>query len=153
MAGWRNALKLSTQNNHMPEIKTASVKVMRSHDYCHFEVVLGTSDADLTTQQIDDLRKTAARLADKAVAQYVTAKEAEAKRTNAGYSLARYAKECEPIEAKPEEERTPEEKATLKHFRDLIHFSRRHYDYEDEWDNSDWDEHEWEDEDQSQLPI
>jgi hypothetical protein len=55
----------------IPEIKIefGSVKVMRSHDYCHFEVVLTSSEAN-TPQLVDELRKTAARLADKAVEQY-----------------------------------------------------------------------------------
>ncbi len=52
----------------------ASVKVMRSYDYCHFEVALSTQCS--TMGGIDDLRKDAARLVDKAVAQYITAKEA-----------------------------------------------------------------------------
>lgn len=58
-----------------PPITHASVKVMRSHDYCHFEVSLGY-DAPATLEQIDALRKEAARLADKAVEQYKIAKRA-----------------------------------------------------------------------------
>ena len=53
-------------------ITVASVKVMRSHDYCHFEVNLAASvdcppDSPEWFQQVDGLRKNAARLADKAV--------------------------------------------------------------------------------------
>ena len=53
----------------------ASVKVMRSHDYCHFEVCLSSSSAN-TLELVDELRKQAARLADKAVKQYQQSKRA-----------------------------------------------------------------------------
>jgi hypothetical protein len=57
-------------------ISVASVKVMRSHDYCHFEVALSATIDDGLERpvQVDELRKTAARLADKAVEQYKVAK-------------------------------------------------------------------------------
>lgn len=58
-----------------------SVKVMRLYDYCHFEVCLG-SDEDMTLEQIDDMRKDAQWLADKAVEQYKTAKDVAKKRLN-----------------------------------------------------------------------
>ena len=54
----------------------ASVKVMRSYDYCHFEIVLGRDQTDkinayeITENDVDGMRKEAARLVDKAVEQY-----------------------------------------------------------------------------------
>lgn len=56
-----------------PKIEMASVKVMRSHDYCHFEVSLTSSEAN-KPEEVDALRKVAARLTDKAVRQYQIAK-------------------------------------------------------------------------------
>lgn len=55
------------------KIEIATVKVMRSYDYCHFEVCLSSSSAS-TPDAVDGLRKQAARLADKAVDQYRIAK-------------------------------------------------------------------------------
>lgn len=52
----------------------ASVKVMLSYDYCHFEICL-SSDNDMTLDQVDNLRKDAQRLADKSVSQYKKAQE------------------------------------------------------------------------------
>jgi hypothetical protein len=48
----------------------ASVKVMRSYDYCHFEVCLSL-DKEMTLGEINNMRKDAARLADEAVRQYI----------------------------------------------------------------------------------
>lgn len=47
----------------------ASVKIMLSCDYCHFEICKG-SDENLSNEQIDDMRKDVQRLANKAVKQY-----------------------------------------------------------------------------------
>ena len=50
----------------------ASVKVMRSFDYCHFEICLTMNEegAFYSTEAVDNLRKEAMRLADKTVEQY-----------------------------------------------------------------------------------
>lgn len=117
-------------------IESASVKVMRSHDYCHFEVALSSNllglSSDEMTLAVDDLRKTAARLADKAVDQYKVAKLALQRREQMadGYALAR-AKE------KPETERSPLETAIIKFNSDKAFASRFDYDYDDEWDEQD----------------
>lgn len=105
----------------VPTVDHASVKVMRSYDYCHFEIVLGT-DMPACPKQVDELRKEAARLADKAVAQYKIAKQ---NAFNLEYDeLTRQAKEVQKI---AENERTPEQMALLKRYKD------RFYDYEDDW--------------------
>ena len=115
-------------------INLASVKVMRSHDYCHFEVNLAASvdcppDSPEWFQQVDALRKNAARLADKAVEQYKVAKrqhsEADATMDNLKYEAAR-------AENTPEDQRSPEEKAAIKALADY-RFNARRYDYEDDW--------------------
>ncbi|MFA5186750.1 MAG: hypothetical protein WC551_09760 [Patescibacteria group bacterium] len=110
-----------------------SVKVMRSYDYCHFEVCLG-SDENLTLQQIDDLRKDAARLADKAVRQYKIAKGRAFE--DARHSATRL--ELEFIvraikENIPKSEWSPEDKATVKALDD---WNYEPYDYQDDWTDS-----------------
>jgi hypothetical protein len=113
-----------------PTIQTASVKVMRSYDYCHFEVAL-TIAADQSTcvslDSVDELRKQAMRLADKAVAQY---KVAKAHRETSERFYTPY--EIESIKALAETDRTPEQKASLKAHQDAEFFALRDYDYEDD---------------------
>jgi hypothetical protein len=111
---------------------TASVKVMRSYDYCHFEVALSTSGV-ASIEEVDNLRKTAARLADKAVEQYKVAKENLEMQESHDRSASYIREEAIAIEAKPETERTPEEQATLKAYNDHVFHANRRYNYEDDW--------------------
>ena len=108
-------------------ITSCSVKVMRSYDYCHFEVSL-SADAetgDLTAGEpiidsdVDELRKTAAKLADRAVAQYSRRKRALEK--VADYDTARLKRVVDEIKTKPEVEWTPEDKAAVKELGDIQH--------------------------------
>jgi hypothetical protein len=123
-----------------PSITKASVRVMRSHDYSHFEVTLGVDqDALYSLSDVDELRKAAARLADKAVEQYKTAKKNAELREQDQWKLDSLRRRAAEInDAKPDAERTPEEKAILKALADLKFRSR--YDYEDEWQEPDYDE-------------
>lgn len=123
-------------------ITSASVKVMRSYDYCHFEINLGVAHdssgnpVSLNPADVDELRKTAARLADKAVDQYKVAKENSAKILN-DRSLREYeARAVEEIEKRPEGDRTVNEIARVKAFRDRAYHERK-YDYEDQWEPAD----------------
>ena len=116
---------------------TASVKVMRSHDYCHFEVVLG-STVPLDTAGVDAMRKEAARLADKAVEQYKTAKQH--RQSQEFYSSHYEKEEATRIKNLPETERSPEDQATLKAWEDKQFHRSRRYDYEDDWQDYDHDE-------------
>ena len=123
----------------LPTINIASVKVMRSHDYCHFEVCLST-DTATTTEQVDALRKEAARLADKAVEQYKMAKAwaSVTMYSNKGDALKRLRDLAAVIHDTPENERTPEEKAILKAIAD-DNYAARTYDYQDDWKYPDED--------------
>lgn len=109
-------------------IESASVRVMRSFDYSHFEVCL-TSSSATTPQGVDELRKTAQRLADKAVEQFKIAKEAAATKEKMEY-------EFDLMRARntPEEERTPEQKAIIKYHSDAAFASQFDYDYDDQWE-------------------
>ena len=122
------------------DIKTCSVTVMRSHDYCHFSVTLG---GDLTPRsgtasqegyeiiEVDELRKMAARLADKAVEQYKIKKNSIELGEN-HYTLKRLREAAEEAEKISEPDRTEEQKAAIKAYGDLLHATR--YDYDDGWD-------------------
>lgn len=113
---------------------SASVKIMRSYDYCHFEVCLGT-DEELTLLQVDEMRKEAARLVDKAVEQYKIAKSVRDYQCQSHYKYEGLEKEVNEIIANvPESERTPEHKATLKKWGDYCHKMRCEYDYQDDWE-------------------
>jgi hypothetical protein len=116
--------------------KTVSVKVMLSYDYCHFEICLGAdiNEGNIEVDQVafaDNLRKSAARLADKAVEQYKIAKRA----AESSPTLARM-RHAE-ILTKSEAERTPEEKAIVKAIADRAWAERRAYDYQDDWRDDD----------------
>lgn len=111
---------------------------MRSHDYCHFEVVLGTGPC-ATPADVDALRKTAARLADKAVEQYKVAKENLTRLEHDRWTIERLQADAKLIQEKTETERTPDEQALVKHLSDL-RFQQRRYDYEDDWQEPDDDD-------------
>ncbi len=100
-------------------IRTASVKVMRSYDYCHFEVVLSADIYPVlpyegALEQIDDLRKEAARLADKAVHQYKQAKAWREDLWSREDAKRRAEIAMKIVREVPESEWTPEQKATDK---------------------------------------
>lgn len=109
-------------------IESASVKVMRSHDYCHFEVCLSSSSVR-SPEDVDALRKAAARLADKAVEQYKIAKVAQGKLTSMKQKWV-----LQAAEQTPEDSRSPEEKAIIKYHADVAFAAQFEYDYEDDWE-------------------
>lgn len=99
------------------KIKSASVKVMLSYDYSHFEASMSLeNDNGLTLKDIDEARKNCQRLADKAVGQYKTAKAKAAQRTDGQYKMANFEAACKSILAKEEGDRTINEIATLKQY-------------------------------------
>lgn len=107
----------------------ASVKIMRSYDYNHFEVAL-SNDENMTLEQVDEMRKEAARLVDKAVSQYQIAKN-QASRVFDSY-LEQQAKIIK--ENYPKSQWTEEQKATVKKHEDNVYWANREYDYQDEWE-------------------
>ena len=80
------------------KITSATVKVMRSFDYCHFEIAMQISnDTEVTAQEIDDARKQAMRLADKAVEQYKIAKEVANKNLHSKYDMEAFERKCKRL--------------------------------------------------------
>jgi len=114
----------------------ASVKIMLSYDYCHFEVYKST-DENISDEQINEMRKDVQRLADEAVRQYKIAKKHAAKiqgiKNEKEYHFSRMKK----LLSIPEDQRGPEQKAYIKQAEDtefLKQFEYREYDYEDDFD-------------------
>lgn len=112
-------------------IKTASVKVMLSYDYSHFEASMSLeNDNGLELKEIDEARKNCQRLADKAVAQYKTAKSMASKRSDGEFKIANFESECKRIAAKDEQDRTVKEIAMLKQYQDENWKAQFDYDYD-----------------------
>ena len=116
-------------------IKTASVKVMRSYDYSHFEAAITIeNDSGLEPAEIDEMRKTCQRLTDKAVEQFKTSKMEAAKNYDSAHKKAQFISSCDAILQKPEGDRTINEIAMLK-LRDDKKWEESfgsHYDYDDD---------------------
>lgn len=118
-------------------IKTASVKVMLSYDYSHFECSMSLeNESGLTNKEIDSARKNCQRLADKAVSQYKTAKEMASKRASTPFEINNFEQRCKAIIKKPEGERTVNEMAMLKQYQDENWRAQFEYPYDyDDDDN------------------
>lgn len=117
-------------------IETVSVKVMRSFDYCHFEVALTASQVQ-EPEDVDQLRKSCARLVDKAVDQYKIAKHNFELMMDDAAILERMEARAKQLSAIPEDQHTPRDKAILKALEDRTHKIRSRYDYQDDYDEAD----------------
>ena len=118
-------------------IKSASVKVMLSYDYSHFEASMSVeNESGLTMSDIDDTRKKCQRLADKAVGQYKKAKQMASNRTDGEFQIRNFQEQCKRIKAKEEQDRTIKEIAMLKQYEDENWQAQfmREYDYDDDDD-------------------
>lgn len=109
----------------------ASVKVMLSYDYCHFEVCL-TSDEEMDLRQANELRKSAQRLADEAVRQYKVAKEIAGKRLRIIGEKSEMEKEVLAYKGVHESEWPERIKAIDKTLKDAEYWDKYDYDYRDE---------------------
>jgi hypothetical protein len=113
------------------KIKSASVKVMLSYDYSHFEASMSLeNDNGITVNEIDSARKDCQRLADKAVSQYKTAKTMAANRNDGAYRMNNFIAECKNIQAKNEHDRTLKEIAMLKQYENENWQAQFDYDYD-----------------------
>lgn len=115
--------------------KTASVKVMLSYDYCHFEASMSLENENgIPIEDIDNARKQCNRLANKAVEQYKIYKRAAQKRVNSKYERESFESSCKQIALKNPEDRTVKEIAMLKQYEDENWQAQfdYNYDFEDE---------------------
>jgi len=110
----------------------ASVKVMNSYDYCHFEVALSADD--VTLEDTDNMRKDAQRLVDKAIKQYKIAKKAHDHTEPSGEFVRRVKAIKENF---PQSEWTPDQKAAVKQYDDMCFLASHQYDYQDDWVDDD----------------
>ncbi len=111
--------------------KSATVKVMLSHNYNHFEASIALENEDgVTIEDIDAARKDCNRLCDKAIKQYNTAKSVENKRLQLSGEKYNLTKEVEEIKKIDESLWTVVQKAKVKaladHNWDLL------WDYDDD---------------------
>jgi len=113
------------------KIKSASVKVMLSYDYSHFEASMSLeNDNGILLEEIDEARKKCQRLTDKAVSQYKTAKTMAANRNDGAYRMKNFESECKAIQSKNEHDRTLKEIAMLKQYENENWQAQFDYDYD-----------------------
>lgn len=112
----------------------ASVKVMRSFDYCHFEIAL-SSDEEMNLDQVNEMRKQAALLVDEAVRQYRIAKKKEGGRERHEWDKERAVERAAKIKQKPQSEWSIDEAAFMRSYEDKEfwrEFEQEDYYYDDE---------------------
>lgn len=114
--------------------KSATVKVMLSYNYNHFEASIALeNEGGLSTKDIDDARKDCNRLCDKAIVQYQQAKTIESKKLRLVSERRALEREVAEIRQKDVTMWTVTEKAKVKALDD--------YNWDLQWDyDDDWDE-------------
>ena len=110
----------------------ASVKIMLSYDYNHFEVCL-SSDSEMDDMAVNELRKTAQRLADEAVRQYKVAKKKAELALRLEAERKYLKEEVNSFSLMPESELTAEQRAKRKALEDEAYWNQAEYDYDDDW--------------------
>lgn len=112
----------------------ATVKVMLSYNYCHFEVSKQIEGDSITQQDIDNARKDCQRLADKAVSQYQKAKTEQSKIASSTYERQGLEREVLEIKKKPAEEWSIYDKAKVKALEDYNFQERYNYLDDDDYE-------------------
>jgi hypothetical protein len=93
---------------------TPTVRIMRSHDYCHFELTL-TPAEPIPLSEVDSLRKAVATHVDEAVRQYKIAKAKEWNREGVERQKRDFVARVRQLEEKAKSEPlTPEEAAIIR---------------------------------------
>jgi len=116
------------------KIKTATVKVMLSHNYNQFEASMSLeNDEGLTVTEINNARKDCNRLCDIAVRQYDTAKSIAVKRIQLKNEKILLEREVNQVKQKEESEWSVVDKAKIKALED--HQWELQWDYDDDYDN------------------
>lgn len=117
--------------------KSATVKVMLSYNYNHFEASIALENEDgLEVKDIDDARKDCNRLCDKAIIQYQQAKTIENKRANKVSEKRQLEREVAEIKQKDKSAWTVVEKAKVKALED--HDWNLQWDYDDDWNEDNY---------------
>ena len=117
----------------------SSVRVMRSYDYCHFEIALERECN--TLEDVNTLRQEAAILVDEAVRQFIVAKAKESTRLRKESETRLALERVKYVETIPQSEWTVEQAALMKAYNDKSfwdNYKEEQYDY---WDDSETDHH------------
>lgn len=111
--------------------KSATVKVMLSHNYNHFEASIALeNESGVSVEDIDNARKDCNRLCDKAIKQYNVAKLMESKRASLSNERRNLEHEVAEIKQKDKETWSVIEKAKVKALED--HNWNIQWDYDDD---------------------
>lgn len=112
--------------------KSASVKVMISHNYNHFEASIQLeNEQGVSVKDIDEARKDCNRLCDKAIIQYQLSKQVESKRANLQSEKRMLEMEVAQIKQKDKTLWSVTEKAKVKALED--HNWDLQWDYDDDY--------------------
>lgn len=117
-----------------------TVRVMRSYDYCHFEISLDCPEG-ASLDEVNERRKEAALLVDEAVRQYKIAKKAEADREWHQRDVEATLKRVDAIKERPQSEWSVEEAAIMRAYEDKSFWDAMEQDsyyYEDCDPERDW---------------
>lgn len=110
--------------------KSATVKVMLSHNYNHFEASIALeNEQGVSLEDIDNARKDCNRMCDKAVKQYNTAKAMESKRASLSFEKKSLEREVAEIKQKDKDLWSVTDKAKVKALED--HNWELRWDYDD----------------------
>lgn len=113
--------------------KSATVKVMLSHNYNHFEASIALENEDgVTIEDIDAARKDCNRLCDKAIKQYNQAKVVESKRLSLKSEKYNLEREVAEIKTRDESTWSVVDKAKVKTLADHNWNLLWDYDYDDD---------------------
>lgn len=111
--------------------KSATVKVMLSHNYNHFEASIALeNESGVSVEDIDHARKDCNRLCDKAIKQYNIAKSMELKRVNLASEKRALEREVAEIKQRDQETWSVTDKAKVKALED--HNWELRWDYDDD---------------------
>lgn len=114
--------------------KSATVKVMNSHNYNHFEAsICLENDEGVSNLDIDEARKDCQRLVQKAILQYDKSKRVALAQANSASEKRILEMEVASIKQKPKEQWGVTEKAKVKALED--HNWEQQWDWEDDSDD------------------
>jgi len=118
----------------LTKVTSATVKIMLSHDYNHFESsMMLVNEGGVTTTEIDNARKDCNRLCNQAIEQYKIYKRCETKSISLANQKIRLQNEVKEIESRPKKSWSVEEQAKVKALADH-NWNQYHYDFEDDFD-------------------
>lgn len=116
-------------------IKSATVKVMLSHNYNHFETSICLENEEgIEITEINEARKCCNRLCDEAIKQFNDAKHVASRRANLKSEKAQLEREVKAIKEKEQKEWSVTDKAKVQALSD--HEWSLQWDYDDDY-NSD----------------